>query len=295
MISTDQVDTLLRGNGTVYGQGDEKVGHIGQIYLDDQTGKPEWLTVKTGLFGSGQSFVPLSEARVAGDDVHVPYDKGLIKDAPRVDEDQHLSQDEEQKLYSHYGLGYSDNRSDSGLPAGGVGTTGTTTGTGRDTTSGFDSTDRGTVGHDTSGPNTDDAMTRSEERLVVDKQHTTTGKARLRKYIVTERVNTTVPVSHDEVRLEREPITDANRDAAYSGRDLSEEEHEVVLGEDRVVVNKETVPVERVRLDKETVTENQQISEDVRKEQIEVDGDGTTGTGTTGTGTTGTGRGTDRL
>ena len=118
--------------------------------------------------------------------------------------------------------------------------------------------------------------------MTVDKQRVETGRARLRKYIVTEQQTVTVPVSHEEVRLEREPITDANIGNATSGPDLSEEEHEVTLSAERVVVNKETVPVERVRLDKETVTENQQVSEELRKEEIEVDGDGITGTGRSG-------------
>jgi uncharacterized protein (TIGR02271 family) len=112
-------------------------------------------------------------------------------------------------------------------------------------------------------------MTRSEERLHVGTESVPAGRARLRKYVVTENVTTTVPVSHEEVRLEREPITDANRDAALSGADISEEEHEVTLRAERPVVAKETVPVERVRLATETVTGEEQISEEVRKEQID--------------------------
>ena len=109
-----------------------------------------------------------------------------------------------------------------------------------------------------------------------------TGKARLRKYVVTEQQNVTVPVTREEVRIEREPITDGNVGAAMDGPALSDEEHEVVLNEERPVVEKETVPVERVRLSKDQVTENQQVSEDVRREEIEMDGDGATGTGGTG-------------
>ena len=112
-------------------------------------------------------------------------------------------------------------------------------------------------------------MTRSEERLRVGTENVQTGRARLRKYVVTENVTTTVPVSHEEVRLEREPITDANRDAALSGADITEEEHEVTLHAERPVVAKETVPVERVRLSTETVTEEHQVNEQVRKEQID--------------------------
>ena len=127
-------------------------------------------------------------------------------------------------------------------------------------------------GYDTSGPTTDDAMTRSEERLNVGVQQVETGRARLRKHIVTEQQTVTVPVTHEEVRIEREPITDANAAAAGAGPALSEEEHEIVLTEERPVITKETVPVERVRLSKETTTEQQQVTEDVQSERIETDG-----------------------
>jgi uncharacterized protein (TIGR02271 family) len=126
-------------------------------------------------------------------------------------------------------------------------------------------------GRDISGPTTDEAMTRSEERLRVGTERVQTGRARLRKYIVTEDVQTTVPVSREEVRIEREPITEANREAAMSGPELSEEEHEVTLTAERPVVGKETVPVERVRLGNEKITGEEQVSEQVRKEQIETD------------------------
>ena len=115
-------------------------------------------------------------------------------------------------------------------------------------------------------------MTRSEEHLEVGTQKREAGRARLRKHVVTEQETVTVPVTREEVTLEREPITDANIDAATDGPAISEEEHEVVLTEERPVVQKETVPVERVRLGKETVTEQAQVTEDVRKERIEADG-----------------------
>jgi uncharacterized protein (TIGR02271 family) len=89
-------------------------------------------------------------------------------------------------------------------------------------------------------------------------------------------VTTTVPVSHEEVRIEREPITDANIGNALDGPAISEEEHEVVLHAERPVVAKEAVPVERVRLDTELVTEQETVTDTVRKEQIEADTDGVT-------------------
>ena len=265
MITLDQARTL--SGKTLMGSGGEKLGTIDTLYADRDGGEPTFATVHTGLFGSKTHFVPLADATLQGDTVTVPYAKSLVNDAPNIDKDSDLSPEEEQRLYSHYGVG-------TGM---GTQTTGTTTGTTQ--TQGM-TNDRdldrgnvhGTVGHDTSGPTTDDAMTRSEERLQVGTQQVETGRARLRKYITSETVTETVPVSHEEVRIEREPITDANAGNAYDGPALSEEEHEVVLRAEKPVVAKETVPVERVRLDTETVTDQVQVSEEVRKEQIELEG-----------------------
>jgi uncharacterized protein (TIGR02271 family) len=99
------------------------------------------------------------------------------------------------------------------------------------------------------------------------------GRARLRKHVVTEQQQVSVPVSHEEVRVEREPITDANRGDAYDGPAISEEEHEITLRAERPVVSTEAEAVERVRLDTHTVTEQETVRGDVRKEQIEVDTD----------------------
>ena len=251
MITTDQTQQLLSGGGNVVDNDGDKIGSIGQIYLDDQTSEPEWVTVKTGMFGGGESFVPLREAEVTGNDVRVPYDKDKVKDAPRIeDADSHLSEDEEDELYRYYGAGGADY----------------VTSSDRDTVS-----SHGDTGHDTSGPDTDSAMTRSEEKLNVGTETRETGRARLRKYVVTENVSTTVPVSREEVRLEREPITDGNRDDALAGGDITSEEHDIVLTEEQVVVNKETVPVERVRVEKDTITDEQQVNEEVRKEEIKLD------------------------
>jgi len=289
MIATQDIDRII-GSEAVDPQND-KIGKVNQVYIDQETEQPSWVSVRTGLFGTSESLVPLENANWDADTLHVGYDKARIKDAPRVDADRELSPQEQEELYRYYGLGGSSTGTMGGT--GGVndrdlyetsGTTGTTGTAGYDTT-GTDRTNaHGTVGHDTSGPTTDDAMTRSEERLNVGTEKVQTGKARLRKYVVTEQQNVTVPVTREEVRVEREPITDGNVGAAMDGPALSDEEHEVVLNEERPVVNKETVPVERVRLSKDQVTENQQVSEDVRREEIEMDGDGSTGTAGTGRG-----------
>jgi uncharacterized protein (TIGR02271 family) len=229
-----------------------KLGKIGQIYVDDQTGQPLWVTITTGMFGTKQSFAPLYGSRPAGGDLQLAVTKDMVTDAPGVEADGHIEDSENEALGTYYNgyLGGTAQDQDQGYA-----------GDTREDLAGRD----GIKGRDT----TDDAMTRSEERLHVGTEQAQAGRARLRKYVVTENVTQTVPVSHEEVRLEREPVTDANRGAATSGSDISEEEHEVTLRAERPVVSKDTVPVERVRLGTETVTEDHQVSETLRKEQID--------------------------
>jgi uncharacterized protein (TIGR02271 family) len=260
MIDSTTIDRVI--GTTAYDSTGDKLGKVGQVYVDTDSGRPLWASVNTGLFGISESFVPLENATFEGDELRVAYEKDRVKDAPRVEADREISEEEQSQLWEYYGLSGGSSMND-------YDTTGTTGGF--DRSSEFDTT-RG-AGHDTSGPNTDDAMTRSEEELSVGKRSVETGRARLRKHIVTENQTVTVPVEREEVRLEREPITEANIGDAMRGGDLTEEEHEVTLHEEQVVVDKKTVPVERVRVGTETHVENERVSEDVRKEQIDFDKD----------------------
>jgi uncharacterized protein (TIGR02271 family) len=240
---------------TVRDRDGDKIGKIDDVWFDEATDHAEWITVSTGLFGTRTTFVPVEGAEPMGEeDLRVPYEKDRVKEAPNIEADHDLSQQEERRLYDYYGRDYGEQRSPTGLP--------------EDRGQGG----RGTEGHDVSGPTTDDAMTRSEEELHVGTQRREAGRARLRKYVVTENVTKTVPVQREEVRVEREPITEANRGPAMSGPDISEEEHEVVLHEEEPVVEKRTVPKERVRMSTEQRTDDETISEEVRKERIEEEG-----------------------
>ncbi|MGW7081408.1 DUF2382 domain-containing protein [Streptomyces sp. NPDC054871] len=256
---------------TAYDRTGEKIGSVEQVYLDDRTGRPEWVTVKTGLFGMKQSFVPLAGARRQQDELHVTATKEAVKDAPRVDADQHLEPGEEQDLYTHYGL-----TRPSGTPApaaGGRGTAGMAgagagmgmgAGEGRGRNAGArEFAMRSGAGDE----GKTDEMIRSEERLRVGTEEQEVGHARLRKVVVTEDVKTSVPISHEEVRVVREPIREGDRTRANIG----EEQTEVTVHAEKAVVSKESVPVERVRLETEKVTETQEVSDTVRKEQIEFD------------------------
>jgi uncharacterized protein (TIGR02271 family) len=258
----------------------EKIGKIKDVYESTDGSGGTFATVTTGLFGGGASFFPLDAAELRGDEVVVPYSKSFIKDAPRVENDEELTAPEEARLFEYYSLG-SGAGAVTSTAAAATGTgrsaheTAVPRGTAREDVDGdgvFDDVANTAVGRDTSGLTTDDAMTRSEERLRVGTERVEAGRARLRKYVTTESETRTVPVSHEQVRLEREPITDANLPPAMDGPAISEEEHEVVLTAERPVVAKEAVPVERVRLDTETVTEQATVTEEVRKEQIEMDG-----------------------
>ncbi|MFD7067810.1 PRC and DUF2382 domain-containing protein [Streptomyces sp. NPDC059913] len=286
---------------TVYDTDGEKVGTVGRVYVDDNTGRPDWITVKTGLFGMKESFVPLAGARRVGSDLHISHPKTRVKDAPRVDADAHLSVAEEEELYDHYGLprntaamrprGRTDTATGTGTGTTAMGAAGTT-GTGRTAPTGTPGA-TGTPGrpmhHETTGtaatsrplagagagpmrsagePGGKGEMIRSEEQLHVGTEEYESGRARLHKYVVTENVTRTVPVTHEEVRLIREPLRPDEKTAAQHP-DIREQDVEVTLHAERATTSKETVPVERVRMETRKVTEQKEVSAELRKEQID--------------------------
>lgn len=255
----DNNDAAAMIGKTAYDSEGAKIGKVGQLFLDDQTGGPEFLTVNTGFFGNSESFVPAGQVTEDGDSVRLPYTKDVVKDAPNVDIDSgHLDESEEQRLYDYYrsagnGARTGDARNDD------VATRGVDT----DDLSGKDRS---------SDTSTDAEMTLSEERLRLDTTSQETGRVRLRKYVTTENETVTVPVTKERAVLEREPIADGEN--VSGGKDsLSEEDVEVVLHEEQVVVDKETVATERVRLGTETVTEDETVTEEVSKEHVDTDGD----------------------
>ncbi|GAA1316776.1 PRC and DUF2382 domain-containing protein [Streptomyces sanglieri] len=315
---------------TVYDTDGEKVGSVGRVYVDDNTGRPDWITVKTGLFGMKESFVPLAGARRVGSDLHISHPKERVKDAPRVDADAHLSVAEEEELYKHYGLARNTtaklgdrpgtaNTTTSGTGttamgaagaagagamgaagtgrtagSGRTGMTGTTasgTGTARTTSSGMAGagtgagqgrhrdtgtaagTSRPLVGAGAGAERSaadlggKEEMIRSEEQLRVGTEQYESGTARLHKYVVTENVTRTVPVTHEEVRLIREPLQPGEKSAERAA--IREQDVEVTLHAERPTTRKETVAVERVRMETKKVTEQKEVSAELRKEQID--------------------------
>jgi uncharacterized protein (TIGR02271 family) len=253
----------------VYDVEGHKVGTVANLYASDLSGQPEWVTVKTGLFGTKESFVPLTGAHTETDGLHVGARKDLIKDAPRIDDQGHLSETEAAELYRHYNLPAAmpaqrgkTGQNQAGLNQAAQNQDGRMAG--RDA-AGM----QGKAGREMAGQ---ESMVRSEERLRAGTETVESGRVRLHKHVVTEEQQITVPVSHEEVRVTREPIAEGtDRDGTDRDGRIAEEDREVVLHEERPVVAKETVAVERVGLETSTVREEQQVSDTVRKEQIDVE------------------------
>ncbi|MGX7824629.1 DUF2382 domain-containing protein [Actinokineospora sp. 24-640] len=215
----------------------EKIGSIKQVWLDDRTGAPLWAEVGSGLFGMRDSFIPMQDARLGDGEVVVPVEKKVVKDSPHPDiSSGHISEAEQEELYRYYGM----------VPSAATGE------------------------HDRMRGD-EEGITRYEEQLDVGTRDVEVGRVRLVKHVVTEEQNISVPVSHEEVRVVREPADGREK----AGRDaFTDQETEVTLHREEPVVQKTTKPVENVRLEKNTVTEQQNVSDTVRKEHVDIEEDG---------------------
>ncbi|HEY8453649.1 MAG: PRC and DUF2382 domain-containing protein [Micromonosporaceae bacterium] len=275
MITRDQIPNLL--GHTAYDQAHHKLGRIGQVFVDDDTGVPEWLTVQAGLFGTKESFVPAQAADLRGDEVLLPFPQEQIRQAPKVEtEDGHLSPAAEALLYDYYGLQYQPY-----APAAEEAPVSEAS------VSEAEEAPVAAFGDVTEVEEVEEApaaeefrreaeesrrvgeMTRHEEHLRIDKVQRESGRARLRKYTTTEYEEHTVPLRKERVRVEREPISEEARMEAAVAPEVSEEEQEIVLHEERPVVSRENVPVERVRMEKESFVEDETVGGEVRQEHIE--------------------------
>lgn len=257
MADYNRIEDLA--NATAFDVDGDKVGSVKDVYVNDTTGQPDFVSVNHGLFGGGDSIVPLRGHTLRDGELHLAFPKDRIDNAPNLEEDGHLTNEDQEAFYRHYGLeGTKDvttyetdarHAAPAAAPAAGAAT---------------DREVRRDVADDK------DQIVRSEEQLNVDKERVQSGQVRLRKYVVNETETVEVPVEREEVRVTREPITDADR-ANYDGR-IGDEEASVTLHEERVNVSKESVPVEKVSLDKETVRDTERVSEELQKERIETDG-----------------------
>ena len=273
MADYNRIEDLA--NATAFDVDGDKVGEVKDVYVNDTTGQPDFVSVNHGSFGGGESIVPLRGHTLRDGELHLAFPKDRIEDAPDLDENGHLTTEDQEAFYRHYGLTETqdvttyetDARHEAAAPAAGAAAgAGYAAGEVREDRTDFVDTDR----RDVADVNNDELI-RSEEHLNVNKERVESGQVRLRKYVVNETETVEVPVEREEVRVVREPISEADR-ANYDGN-IGEAEASVTLHEDRVNVSKESVPVEKVSLETETVRDTETVSEQVRKERFETDGE----------------------
>ena len=226
----------------VYSSEKEQIGKVDTIYVDEDTRIPEWIGIGAGFFGSKRLLVPTQGAVAQGDGVYVHFDKATVESSPNVAGEE-IPEETERSLYDHYGVSYSDDRSDSTLPEG-------------------RQADSAATGADQA------SMTRSEEELRVGKRQREAGRVRLRKWVETEPVSEEVTLQRETAEVSREPI-----DRPASAGEIGEQEVEVTLQTEEPVVEKATVAKEQVSVKKGTDTTKEKVSGEVRKERIEVDGE----------------------
>ena len=280
-------------NATAFDKAGEKLGSVKEVFVDEQTGQPTFVEVNHGLFGMSSSLVPLRGHDFNGDDLKLAFSKDRIENAPDFDSDKPLTPEAQSDIFKHYQLEnaqdvttYQDGnvdaqqRRDADLKTGaagagvaGAGVAGAGAAHTDTTATHTDTTARTGAATGNNAADNNGEIIRSEERLDVNKERVATGEARLRKYVVTDTETVEVPVEREEVRVERTPISEAEA-ANFNGTigDNDTEEASVTLHEERVNVDKKTVPVEKVNLSKETIKDTETHTEELRKEQIDTDG-----------------------
>lgn len=306
---SNDIKDLFRA--TAYDNAGDKLGSVKEIFVDDKSGQPTFVEVNHGLFGMNSSLVPMRGHKFDGENLNLAFAKDRVKDAPDFDADQALTPEQQNEIYRHYGLDNVEDTTRYGEGAGNQDAGAKDAGEERSTLdrheaaggnttagAGVGAAGAGVAGAGVAGANADQAgatereaantdaanreaavnnegeIIRSEERLNVQKDKVQTGEARLRKYVVTDTETVEVPVTREEVRVERTPISEEEAANLKGNIDEAGQEASVTLNEERVSVNKETVPVEKVSLNKEQITETERHTEEVRKEQIDSNLDG---------------------
>jgi uncharacterized protein (TIGR02271 family) len=241
---TTQVAQLI--GARVMGGDGQVVGTIRQIFNDDKDGTPVWARIQSG---TRELFIPLRGSRVTKDGVSVPFDTRQIMSSPDVGVKEHMSMAQTDQLNRHFGLT---------VPAQGGPPD-------ADLARGQAQQDAARVG--------EDWLIRAEERLDVGTELHESGRARLHKYVDVEPVEQTVHVFHEEYEIERVPIS---AEEQVRG-EIAEAEQEIALHEERPVLHKSAVPVERVRLKVKRVDEDRTLRDEIRRERLEVEDGGNGG------------------
>ncbi len=230
---TMQTEQLI-GTQVTGGDG-QVVGTVRQIFNDDSDGRPVWARVRAG---TQERFVPLGGSRVTKDGLSVPFDAKRIMGGPDVGAERHLTEAETAQLNRYFDLTVP---AQAGPP-------------------------------DVSARDGEAWLICAEERADVGTELRESGRVRLRKYVDVEPVEQTVRVFHEEYEVERVPLTPEEQARGVIA-DGEQGEREVILHEERPVVRKEAVPVERVRLVVKKVGEDRILRDEIRRERVEIETD----------------------
>ena len=231
---------------TVYDNAGSKIGKVDDLFLDEND-SPEYVGVKMGLLGTSSTLIPMEAATVdeSNSSITVSSDKETVKNGPSFDDDREITPDYENEVRSYYGLGAAQSQSTGSYDT-------------------YEEEPRSEVTHDD-----ELRVQRSEEELRAGTREREAGSMRVRKRVRTDRERIEVPVKHEEVSVERVPVSGEATEAQ-----IGEDEVSVPVTEEEVVVDKRAVAKEEVRLRKDVVEGTEVVEEDVRREEIDVE-DGT--------------------
>jgi hypothetical protein len=283
MIDSNAIDRVI--GSTAYDRDGDRLGRVGQIYVDSTSGRPMWASVHTGLFGLDESLVPLDDASWDGDELRVPYEKNLVKDAPRIDSHREIEAHEQQELWRYYGLtetgshldghGWDDARVERGRLGGdSVGDESAGRGSIFDELMAGDRRESDLSGSDRDRQERDRHEHDRIGREPIDRDDTRredSGRATVRKYVAAENDY----VDHESGRLDRDPAAHTSVTDEARTTSSNEANPDVVV---RVVVNQDasgdtnaTSSSERVRIEIDTVGENRPGSSDAAQKNTEFD------------------------
>jgi len=232
---------------TVYDNAGSKIGKVDDLFLDEND-QPEYIGVKMGFLGTSSTLIPMDVATVdeSSSSITVSSDKETAKNGPSFDDDREITPEYENEVRSYYGLGAAQTQSTGSYDT-------------------YEEEPRSEVTHDD-----ELRVQRSEEELRAGTREREAGSVKVRKRVRTDRERIEVPVKHEEVTVERVPVSGEATEAQ-----IGEDEVSVPVTEEEVVVDKRAVAKEEVRLRKDVVEGTEVVEEDVRREEIDIEDDTT--------------------
>ena len=261
----------------VYDRNGDKIGKVDDLFVDEND-QPEYIGVKMGFLGTRSTLIPWEIASVDENDrrIEVSADKAQAKEGPAFDDDEDITPDYEQQVYSHYGLqrthsergGYGEYYGDEA--DGSSGEVGPGMRMGDTETGEFREHGREQEGVNQPGDDLEDEdelrVQRSEEELRAGTREREAGRLNVRKRVRTDREQVRVPVKHEEVNVERVPVNEEG-----TGAEIGDDEVSVPVVEEEVVTEKRAVVKEELKIRKDVVEDEEVVEEDIRKEEVDVD------------------------